>query len=65
MKEKILSLVDSMRCAEQKIRECKAQREPLMVKVAELDKAISYQEAVLKRNDQDLDAALGAAAQTG
>lgn len=65
MKEKMLSLVDAMRCAEQKIRECKAQREPLMAKVAELNEAISYQEAVLNRNDQDLDVALRSATQIG
>lgn len=55
MKEKILSLVDSIRCAEQKIRECKAQREPLMAKVAGLNEAISYQEGVLGRSAQELD----------
>lgn len=55
MKEKMLSLVDAMRCAEQKIRECRAQRESLMAKVAELNEAISYQEGALGRSTQELD----------
>lgn len=58
MKEQILDLVDGMRCAQQKIRECKVQRERLVVQIAELEAAIAYQGKSAKEYEQRLDAVL-------
>lgn len=58
MQEKIMAIVDGIRCAEQKIGVCRTERDALSARIASLDEAIAYQMDSKRRYEQDLTALL-------